>query len=69
MPYFSVIVPVYNRIDEVQDLLESLSQQTCKDFEVLIVEDGSTEPCKETVESFADKLDGGIQAQFILHDR
>ena len=57
MPYFSVIVPVYNRIDEVQDLLESLSRQTCKDFEVLIVEDGSTEPCKETVESFASKLD------------
>ena len=57
MPYFSVIVPVYNRIDEVQDLLESLSRQTCKDFEVLIVEDGSTEPCKETVECFASKLD------------
>lgn len=57
MPYFSVIVPVYNRIDEVQDLLESLSRQTCKDFEVLIVEDGSTEPCKETVESFASQLD------------
>ena len=40
---FSVIVPVYNRIDEVRDLLESLSRQTLKNFEVVIVEDGSTD--------------------------
>lgn len=57
MPYFSVIVPVYNRIDEVHDLLESLARQTVKDFEVILVEDGSTEPCKAAVDQFADKLD------------
>lgn len=56
MPKYSVIVPVYNRIDEVRDLLESLSAQTRKDFEVIIVEDGSTEPCESTVRSFADRL-------------
>ena len=50
MPYFSVIVPVYNRIDEVSDLLESLSRQTNRDFEIILVEDGSTEPCKHIVE-------------------
>ena len=44
MPRFSVIIPVYNRIDEVRDLMESLSQQSCKDFEVVIVEDGSSAP-------------------------
>ena len=49
-PKYSVIVPVYNRIDEVQDLLDSLANQTYKDFEVIIVEDGSTEPCKAVVE-------------------
>ena len=37
MPYFSVIIPVYNRPDEVRDLLLSLSRQSCRDFEVLIV--------------------------------
>ena len=37
MPYFSIIIPVYNRPDEVNDLLESLSKQTYKDFEVIIV--------------------------------
>ncbi len=48
---FSVIVPVYNRIDEVRDLLESLSRQTLKNFEVVIVEDGSTDRCKAEAES------------------
>ncbi len=46
-PRFSFIVPVYNRIDEVHDLLESLLGQTDRDFEVVIVEDGSTMPCRE----------------------
>lgn len=56
MPRFSVIVPVYNRVDEINDLLESLSAQTCRDFEVIIVEDGSTEPCGDLVRSFAGKV-------------
>ncbi|WP_289874735.1 glycosyltransferase [Duncaniella muris] len=49
--HFSVIVPVYNRIDEVRDLLESLSRQTLKNFEVVIVEDGSTDRCQAEAES------------------
>lgn len=53
-PRFSVIVPVYNRIDEVRDLLESLSAQTLKNFEVVIVEDGSTSPCEEAVREVKD---------------
>ena len=47
MPYFSVIVPVYNRRDEVEDLLMSLTRQTDKDFEIILVQDGSTERCEE----------------------
>lgn len=57
MPYFSVIVPVYNRVDEVRDLLASLACQTSGDFEVVIVEDGSTVPCKEVVDAYRDKID------------
>ena len=57
MPYFSVIVPVYNRTDEVRDLLRSLSRQTSKDFEVLLVEDGSTVPCEAEAKAFEGKLD------------
>lgn len=54
---YSVIIPVYNRIAEVEDLLRSLAQQTCKDFEVIIVEDGSSEPCDKVVEEYKDKVD------------
>lgn len=50
-PKYSLIVPVYNRIDEVRDLMNSLEAQTVKNFEVIIVEDGSTEPCKDVVEN------------------
>ncbi len=57
MPYFSVIVPVYNRCDEVDDLLKSLAAQTCKDFEVMIVEDGSTMPCGDVVKKYAGAID------------
>ena len=51
---FSIIVPVYNRIDEVAELLESLRQQTARNFEVIIVEDGSTLPCGKAVEAVTD---------------
>lgn len=57
MPKYSVIVPVYNRIDEVDDLLRSLASQTFRDFETIIVEDGSTEPCREAVGRYRDRLD------------
>ena len=51
---FSIIVPVYNRIDEVAELLESLRHQTMRNFEVIIVEDGSTQPCRQAVEAVTD---------------
>ena len=54
---YSLIVPVYNRPDEVDELLESLGTQTLKDFEVVIVEDGSQIPCKDVCDKYADILD------------
>ncbi len=57
MPRFSIIIPVYNRINEVDDLLKSLSTQTCTDFEVVIVEDGSSSLCKDVVEQYAKLID------------
>ena len=53
----SIIVPVYNRPAEVRELLESLSKQTDPDFEVVIVEDGSTDPCKSICETYSGRLD------------
>ena len=55
-PYFSVIVPVYNRRGEVRDLLESLAKQTDDDFELLLVEDGSTERCDDIAAAYANQL-------------
>jgi len=54
---FSIVVPVFNRPDEVDELLESLCSQTLKDFEVVIVEDGSQKPCKDVCDKYADILD------------
>lgn len=53
---YSIIVPVYNRPDEVKELLESLCAQTFRDFEVILVEDGSTVPCADVVRQFTDRL-------------
>jgi glycosyltransferase involved in cell wall biosynthesis len=57
MPQFSIIIPVYNRVDEVQELLESLANQSCKDFEVVIVEDGSSLPCEDICRQYRDKIE------------
>ena len=57
MAYFSVVVPVYNRPQEVKELLDSLSVQKCRDFEVIIVEDGSQECSEQVVAAYKDLLD------------
>jgi glycosyltransferase involved in cell wall biosynthesis len=53
---YSIIVPVYNRPDEIQDLLDCLIKQTFTNFEVLIIESGSTIKSDEVVKPFEDKL-------------
>ncbi|WP_462248030.1 glycosyltransferase family 2 protein [Ekhidna sp.] len=57
MPKYSVVIPVYNRPDEVDELLESLVLQTVKDFEILIVEDGSDLKCDKVVDKYSSTLD------------
>ena len=56
-PHLSLIIPVYNRPNEVEELLDSLTRQSETNFEVVIVEDGSKETCQHVVETFKDKLD------------
>lgn len=55
--FFSIVIPVYNRPDEVAELLESLSKQTDKGFEVLVIEDGSSVPCEEICKQYEKQLD------------
>lgn len=54
---FSIIVPVYNREAEVSDLLASLAEQTDQGFETVIVEDGSTEPCRDVCRRYSGVID------------
>lgn len=54
---YSIIIPVYNRPEEVDELLDSLTQQTYRNFEVIIVEDGSSIPCREVVDKYRERLD------------
>lgn len=56
MPKYSVIIPVYNRPDEVDELLDSLTKQSFKDFDILIIEDGSTIKCDQQVARYQDRL-------------
>lgn len=48
----SLIIPVYNRPEELRELLASLAGQTDRDFEVIVVEDGSTETSESVVRTF-----------------
>lgn len=57
MAKYSIIVAVYNRPDELRELLESLTQQTFRDVEVVIVEDGSTISSKDVCSAMAGRLD------------
>ena len=54
---YSIIVPVYNRPDEVDELLGSLLHQEEKDFEVIVVEDGSQVPCGDVCQRYAGQME------------
>ena len=55
--FFSIIIPLYNRPQEIDELLYTLTQQTYLQFEVLVIEDGSKIDAKDIVESYSHKLD------------
>jgi len=57
MAKFSVIIPVYNRPNELDELLETLTRQTFKDFEAIVVEDGSAIKSDKVVEKYSGLLD------------
>ncbi|MEZ3520324.1 MAG: glycosyltransferase [Muribaculaceae bacterium] len=62
-PRYSVIVPVYNRRDEITGLAESLLGQTEHSFELVVVEDGSTEPCGDIIEDMCRR---GLDAKYFF---
>lgn len=55
--FFSIIIPLYNRPQEINELLNTLTKQTYLQFEVLVIEDGSKQDAKAIVEGYGNKLD------------
>lgn len=53
---YSIIIPVYNRPNEIDELLKSLTEQSYKSFEVIVVEDGSDLKCDHIVENYREQL-------------
>jgi glycosyltransferase involved in cell wall biosynthesis len=56
-PFISVIIPTYNRGNQLKICLEKLCQQTFKNFEVIVCDDGSTDDTAQIVAEFKAKLD------------
>lgn len=57
MTTISIVIAIYNRKDELFELLTSLSQQSDKDFEIIVVDDGSIIDLKPTITIFEERLD------------
>lgn len=55
MPKFSVVIAVYNKEKYIGNTLQSVLDQTFTDFEIIIVNDGSTDTSEEIIKSFSDK--------------
>jgi len=51
-PFFSIVIPTYNRAHLIVDTLESIRKQTFTDYEVIIVDDGSTDNTSEVVQAY-----------------
>lgn len=54
--FYSAIIPLYNRPDEIDELLESLTHQTYTHFEVVIIEDGSVHDARAIIEKYRSRL-------------
>ena len=64
-PLFSIIIPVYNRADLIERTLESIEAQTCRDFEVIAVDDGSKDDSLEVLRRHEPRIrvvthEGGV---------
>ena len=55
-PKVSVIVPAYNSADYTVETVESVLRQTYEDFELIVVDDGSTDNTHDALEPYADRL-------------
>ena len=66
-PLVSVIMPMFNSAKFIPQTLESLLYQTMTDFEVVVIDDGSTDNSVEVVESFSARFDGRLHVVKLPH--
>lgn len=64
MPFFTVIIPTYNRAELLKEAIQSVLNQTYENFELLVIDDHSIDNTKEIVASFEDK-----RIRYYLNDR
>lgn len=64
MPFFSIIIPTYNRADFIYNTIHSVLNQTFQDFEILIVDNCSTDNTQEIVSKIDDS-----RIQFFINDQ
>jgi glycosyltransferase involved in cell wall biosynthesis len=57
MPAYSLIIPVYNRPQELDELLACIQLQEFRDFEVVVIEDGSTDDAAQIIEKYKSSFD------------
>jgi len=63
MPYFSIIIPVYNREREIVRAIDSCLSQDFQDYEIVVVDDGSTDGSVAAVQSYRDS-----RIMLLLHE-
>jgi glycosyltransferase involved in cell wall biosynthesis len=66
-PLVSVVIPVFNLETYLGEAIDSVLNQTCQDFEILLIEDGSTDRSREIIESYRKRIPEKIKAIFLDH--
>ncbi len=62
----SVIIPIYNEEEVIKDCLESLSEQTCKPLEIILVDDGSTDKTKEIIGKYSSSEEHSDESRSLI---
>ena len=68
-PKVSVVIPTYNREKILHKTIESVLQQSYQDFELIIVDDGSTDNTKMLVQEYVEQYKGQVKYVYQEHKK